>query len=223
MDFTMPFPDYRLIGKELSYDFCHSKIPTEDRERISRQAWGIGADAARELFCAEQGLYDFVKIAGAYGLRIDKIDKDYIVGNRRCFSDYFPKQKCVRLYLRSIALWSGQNRLDTDAATQLILSHEFFHYLEYTKLGPTSRIYRAPALTIGKLRIGRVGVRALSEIGAHAFARTYYELASCESREQASHVSRELVSCESREQASCASHKLASCESRERVSCESHT
>ena len=182
MDFTMPFPDYRLNGKELSCDICHSKIPAEDIERISRQAWGIGADAARELFCAEQGLYDFVKIAGTCGLRVDKIDKDYIIGNRRCFGDYFPKQKCVRLYLRSIALWAAQNNLDADVATQLILSHEFFHYLEYSKLGPTSRIYRTPVLAFGIFRIGGAGVRALSEIGAHAFARTYYELAVCKSR-----------------------------------------
>ena len=37
------------------------------------------------------------------------------------------------------------------------------------------REYQVPMLTIGRWKIGATGIRALSEIGAHAFARTYYE------------------------------------------------
>ena len=58
----------------------------------------------------------------------------------------------------------------------LILSHEYFHFLEVTELGLTSRDYTVPMVQIGPVRLGKTGLRALSEIGAHAFARTYHDL-----------------------------------------------
>ena len=56
----------------------------------------------------------------------------------------------------------------------LILSHEFYHYLEATELGYTSRRYLVPMIILGKLRLGKTGVPALSEIAANAFANYCY-------------------------------------------------
>ncbi len=61
-------------------------------------------------------------------------------------------------------------------AENLILSHEYYHFLEWNKLGLTSRDYQVPMISIGPLRLGRTGIRALSEIGAHGFAHTYHQL-----------------------------------------------
>jgi hypothetical protein len=54
--------------------------------------------------------------------------------------------------------------------------HEFFHVLETTRLGLTSKEYTVPLITIGPCKLGKTGIHALSEIAAHAFTNTYYEL-----------------------------------------------
>ncbi len=82
----------------------------------------------------------------------------------------------MNLYLKSIELWAKENSLDLRSAENLILSHEFYHFLEWTKLGLTSRLYQVPMIQLGKLKFGHTGIRALSEIGAHAFAGTYRDL-----------------------------------------------
>ena len=63
-----------------------------------------------------------------------------------------------------------------DMAVNLILSHEYYHYLEMNEIGLASRDYLVPMVQIGPLKLGKTGIRALSEVGAHAFARKYYEL-----------------------------------------------
>jgi len=100
------------------------------------------------------------------------------VGNQRYFSDYISGRNLLILYLGSIALWAEKNSLDIDTAVNIIVSHEYFHFLEWTSLGLTSRDYTVPAFCIGRIKLGKTGIRALSEIGAHAFAHTYFSLAN---------------------------------------------
>lgn len=182
-DYALPFPTRELAEKELSYDVCYAKIPPAARGPIVEAAWEKGAAAARGVYAEQNGETDFFKIARASGLRLEEKDIDYVVGQQRYFSDYVSGKGLVTLYLRSVDLWARQNGLDRHTAENVILSHEYFHFLEWTKLGLTSKDYQVPMLQLGKLRLGRTGVRALSEIGAHAFARTYYELT--EQEEQA--------------------------------------
>ncbi|GHV93903.1 hypothetical protein AGMMS50293_02230 [Spirochaetia bacterium] len=175
-DYTLPFPGFDLAEKELSYDYCYAKIPAADRERIIRMAWERGRGAAKETFAKYGGKEDFFAIAEKSGLSCELVDKDYVMGNLRYFSDYLSGRKRIRLYTRSIALWAEQNGLDEQTAQNMILSHEYYHFLECTVLGLTSKLYQIPMLIIGPLKIGRTGIRALSEIGAHAFVHTYYNL-----------------------------------------------
>lgn len=175
-DYTLPFPGRDVAEKELTYDPCYARIPPQDRARIVARAWDKGVGAAREVFAHSGGETDFKKIAAASGLVCEELDKDYIVGRQRYFSDYIAGQNKINLYLGSIALWAAENGMDVPTAVNVILSHEYFHYLEWTRLGLTSREYEVPMLCIGSWKLGKTGIRALSEIGAHAFARTYYEL-----------------------------------------------
>ncbi len=175
---SLPFPSKDLAYKELTYDLCYAKIPEMDREYIVEAAWQKGENAAKEAFEAYNGSMDFVAIAKQNGLTIEKKDIDYVVGDRRYFSDYISGKKLLILYLRSIALWAKNLSLDLDTAINIIISHEFFHFLEWTSLGLTSRDYTVPMLSIGKLKLGKTGIRALSEIGAHGFAHTYHGLAA---------------------------------------------
>lgn len=177
-EYRFPFPGRELADQELTYDPCYTKIPPEDRPVIVEKAWQKGCQAAQAVFQAEDGCLDFSAILRRSGLRLVEKPIDYVVGKQRYFSDYISGQRVVNLYRDSIVQWAGENGLDYDQAVNMILCHEYYHYLEMTSIGLTSREYLVPMLRIGPLRLGKTGVRALSEVGAHAFVRAYFELAS---------------------------------------------
>ena len=175
-EFSLPFPDKVLAHQELTYDPCYGKIPEQDRKSSVEVAWQRGEQAARKAFVEFGGSSNFQGIALHSGLTIEKKKIDYVVGNKRYFSDYISGRNLLIIYLPSVALWAERNALDLADAVNLIISHEYFHFLEWTSLGLTSKLYTVPMLSMGKLKFGKTGIRALSEIGAHAFAHTYFQL-----------------------------------------------
>ena len=80
------------------------------------------------------------------------------------------------MYVGAIKKWAESNKLALEKALEIILAHELYHHLECTKLGLTSKQYMVPTLQIGRFKWGKSSILALSEIGAHGFAYTYYEL-----------------------------------------------
>lgn len=183
-DYTLPFPTRALAEQELSYDPCYAKIPPCDRAFIVDAAWRKGEQAAHVVFEESGGETDFFHIAQQNGLICVELDKDYIVGNERYFSDYLSGKSAINLYGKSISLWAEQNGMTVATAKNVILSHEYYHFLECTKLGLTSRDYQVPMLILGRLKLGKTGIRALSEIGAHGFAHAYYALTQQKERER---------------------------------------
>ena len=171
-----PFPTRELALKELSWDRYVMRIPEEDKERIVDLAWSKGERAAHMVFEESNGQSDFFQICKDVGMTIIKKDIDCVYGNQRYFSDYVSGTKEITLYEQSCALWAKQNQLDLYEAQNLILMHEFFHVLETTRLGLTSKEYTVPLFTIGPFKLGKTGIHALSEIAAHAFTNTYYGL-----------------------------------------------
>ena len=171
-----PFPTRELALKELSRDRYVMRIPEEDKERIVDLAWSKGECAAYMVFEESNGQSDFFQICKDAGMTIIKKDIDCVYGNQRYFSDYVSGTQEITLYEQSCALWARQNQLDLHEAQNLILMHEFFHVLETTRLGLTSKEYTVPLFTIGPFRLGKTGIHALSEIAAHAFTNTYYGL-----------------------------------------------
>ncbi|MEY8357201.1 hypothetical protein AALB39_28195 [Lachnospiraceae bacterium 54-53] len=174
----MPFPGRELANEELSRDSCCGKVPECDRPIITDKAWLKGTKAAELIFGRYRGETDFMRIIEKSGLTCKKIDTDYVMGNQRYFSDYLTGQKLIHLYMKSISLWAEENEMELDEAVNLILSHEYYHFLEWSELGLTSKDYQVPMLKLGGLKIGRTGIRALSEIGAHGFAFRYHQLAN---------------------------------------------
>ena len=171
-----PFPTRALALKELSWDRYVMRIPEEDKERIVDLAWSKGERAAHMVFKESNGQSDFFQICKDAGMTIIKKDIDCVYGNQRYFSDYVSGTKEITLYEQSCALWAKQNQLNLYEAQNLILMHEFFHVLETTRLGLTSKEYTVPLFTIGPFKLGKTGIHALSEIAAHAFTNTYYGL-----------------------------------------------
>lgn len=170
----LPFPGRELAERELSYDSCYHKIPEQDRAACVDMAWRRGEQAYLMIYERYGHEADFFKIASASGLQCEQKNLDYVVGDRRYFSDYISGKNKITLYMKSIQLWADAHGLSVDLACRLIMSHEYFHYLEWSELGLTSRAYQAPMLRLGSWGLGRTGIRALSEIGAHAFAHSYY-------------------------------------------------
>ncbi len=173
---AFPFPDKIMSREELLRDLLYEKIPKNDLERISDKAWETGVAAAqavvKEYGCDRQ----MKEIAKMSGLTIEWSQKDNIAGNVRYFSEYYSGRKKITLYVESISKWAKINKLPVNEAEELILSHEYFHFLECTRLGLTSKQYTVPNIKIGPIILGKSGIRALSEIGAHGFSRTFYEL-----------------------------------------------
>ena len=163
-----PFPGKSLALRELGADPCYEKIPPKERKGIVEQAWSIGELAACDEYQKTMGSNDFRSIFEDRGVSVETRNVDYVVGKQRYFSDYLSGKNRVTLYEKSIRLWAEENSLEYENACNLILSHEYFHYLECNGLGLTSRIYQVPMLRIGSLSLGRTGIHALSEIGAHA-------------------------------------------------------
>ena len=166
-----PFPDRENSMKAFQRDYAFPKIAPEQVEAVFDDAWAVGAKAAR-AFLQEYGdaplhMQQFLR---EQGFRVQVLDIDNVLGKQRYFCEYFSQQKIVKIYRKSMDLWCTENGFTYDDGCNLILCHEYFHHLEWHKLGLTSRRYLVPMLQIGKLRLGKTGVPALSEIAANAFA-----------------------------------------------------
>lgn len=171
---AFPFPSRETAVDELKKDPCYGRIAPEDVPKLIDRAWNRGMDAAAEIIAKYGKKPYFEQIARDSGLTVKRVETDYVAGRTRYFSDYIPGQKLVNLYTDSVKKWAESNGLTIAQAENLILAHEYYHYLEWTELGMTSRLYTVPAFALGRLKIGKTGIRALSEIGAHAFARTCF-------------------------------------------------
>lgn len=176
---AFPFPSKELAFEELQNDIMYKKLLRSgaDPKAVLEKAWETGAQAARDFYEETGGETDFRKIARRKGLKLERIYKDNVVAGLRYFAEYHTAQKTMYLYVDSIKKWAGKNRLSEGAAENMIIAHEYFHHLENVKLGLTSKQVSLPMFQLGPIKIGRTGMRALSEAGAHAFVRSYFEAA----------------------------------------------
>lgn len=166
---NFPFPGKELAKEELLRDFSINKIPESDLDLIVDIAWDKGIEASKFIKNNHSDYKDFKNIVGKFDLKVVDKDKDFVVGNTRFFSEYYTKKNEIVMYLKSIKMWSKSNDLSFEQGYNLILCHEFFHFLEYTKFGLTSKLYKRPWFKIGEYSFGKTGVKAMSEIGAHSF------------------------------------------------------
>lgn len=155
----------------LEQDFEYAKLSAEEADRAFEDAWENGTETAKR-FWEEHGKenMDFLKILRDENVEIRFFPQDYVVQNRRYFCEIYPKSKRVHVYRRSVEIWCGENDFPFEEGLNVLLSHEYFHYLEWTKIGFASQRFQVPMVRLGPLRLGKTGIAALSEIGANAFA-----------------------------------------------------
>ncbi len=179
---AFPFPDIASAREELERDVLFPKIPEDEIERIVADAWEAGAAAARKTAEGCGTNRSMEQIAAENGLAVERRPEDFVAASMRYFSEYYDGSATIVLHTGAVNLWAQENRLTPEDAEELILSHEYYHFLECKKIGPASGRYRVPALRIGRLVLARCGVRALSEIGAYGFSRTWFDLRRKDSR-----------------------------------------
>lgn len=170
-----PFPNKENSMKILLEDPVITKIDAGQITDIFEDAWECGR-AAAEGFLKEHPrapghMEDFLK---EQGFQVQVYDTDYVLGNRRYFCEYYSAQNIVKIYRQSVQLWCRENGFDYLQGCSLLLCHEYYHHLEWHKLGMTSRRYLVPMLKLGPWHIGKTGVPALSEVGANAFAEACF-------------------------------------------------
>jgi hypothetical protein len=170
---AFPFPGKTASREELTRDLLYHRIPREDLAAISDRAWETGEAAAFFILETYPGK-SMAEIAEEEALTVIYTERDNVAGRVRYFSEYYSGRKTIYMYTESIEKWAQANKLNIEEAKELILAHEFFHHLECTSLGLTSKQYTVPHFKIGKLTIGKAGIRALSEIGAHGFSYTFF-------------------------------------------------
>lgn len=169
-----PFPDRVTSKEELKRDLLYQKIPVADREKICGMAWEKGKRAA-EAIMMEYPDSDIWEIIESEEIKVTRVQEERVNGGLRIFGEYDPQRKELILYRGSILKWAKAHTWAIEEAEGVVAAHEFYHYLESTRIGETSKLYEVPVIYIGKCVLVRAGIRTLSEIGAYGFSRTYKE------------------------------------------------
>lgn len=175
---TFPFPDKTLALKELKDDPASCSLSEEECFKALDAAWSFGEKTADKIWAETGHEREIRNVLKDRGVKVISIDSDNVICGRRYFSVYETGNDEIRIYTVAVRLWAEKNGIDYETAVDLILCHEFFHYLEANEIGFASKLVSLPIIRIGKYSIGKKGIRALSEIGAHAFARTYFGLSN---------------------------------------------
>lgn len=171
-----PLPVKSNAFQDLQLDPSFLRIPQDKYEDIVETAWSRGQIEGQKFIDRYGRNCNFQEILHDSGILVKELDKDYTLGETRYFCEYISGKKEIHLYKKSIEIWAEKNLLPYDVSKNYILSHEYFHYLEWTVLGLTSKLYMVPMIEIGKLKIGKTGIRAMSEIAANAFVNTVFRL-----------------------------------------------
>ncbi|HBE87091.1 MAG TPA: hypothetical protein DDW53_19675 [Lachnoclostridium sp.] len=166
-----------------SHDRLCRRIEPELREQSAQAAAWIGISASRRIISGHSAV-SIKNLIEAAGCRIEKVLDDPLKQLRPYLFAEFEEPDRITVYEERVskvqqllekerlgvfsdnALTSSYN---CSLAEQVILAHEFFHFLDYEgKL--TDGISRIRITAFGKLKL-QVRVSALSEIAAMAFAR----------------------------------------------------
>ncbi len=171
-----PFPNKENSMQELLQDYVFPKIDSDCAEKIFEDAWAVGEEQAHQFLQENHidGKLVMLDILQKCGIMVQWIDIDYVLGKRRYFCEYLSGRNLLKIYIRSVALWCESNGFSYEEGLNIILCHEYFHYLEWHRIGMVSRRYQVPIIKIGSVRLGHTGIPSLSEIGANAFASVCY-------------------------------------------------
>ena len=131
-----PFPDKENSMQILQTDYVRKKIPPEKIREIFDDAWTVGEEQAQEFLKQYGGRekIDMLDILKESGVRVVHQDVDNVVGKNRYFCEYLSGKNLLTVYIKSVKLWCENNGLSYEEGLNLILCHEYFHYLEQNNM-----------------------------------------------------------------------------------------
>lgn len=165
---------------ELKRDSVFRKIAPDRYDELIAFAWRRGETAAIKYM---EKLATSIPSVMAAKLNIKVIGSKWEKGggNILFYSEYADKTATITLYENSIAgaMESAVSRGYTQvtslaAAKEIFLAHELYHYIECRDIDLGSRERKVVMLKLGPFKLTS-GIRALCEIGAHAFAKFLLE------------------------------------------------
>ena len=171
------FTDKQQIGfTELKCDIEYRYVPKEDYQMLIDLAWRKGEHTAKKYRNMYPCIRSPYQLAQKLGGKV--VQKEN--GPERIFSEYYSKRRAIRIFLNSINrkfVPANKNKLTSTELShvqEIFIAHELFHHLECNEpeVGLTYKEYYVTVLKFGPLK-RKVGLRSLSEIGAHSFTRTY--------------------------------------------------
>jgi hypothetical protein len=159
---------------ELSNDLLYHKIPKDKLSYYIREALSFGRKSAKEYHGK-----DILQLCNDNNIEIEYIKeckKNYGV-SFRAQTELDQKHTKILIYEGSIKELSkhssdeARKALSYEEALAIHLAHEFFHYLEYTRLGFVSESFEEIVTFKLPLITRKARIQRLSEIAAHAFAK----------------------------------------------------
>ena len=156
----------------LGGDRTGRRIARDDRGAAVRAALAAGIRAAR-CCRAAHATTDPVRIAARLDVDVIWSTDAPALGSMVRIAEYEPRPATIRVFMESVrAIHSAACSLPVP---EIYVAHELFHHLEATALRPVSDLARVTLARLGPWT-WRSGVRALSEIAAHAFAQGLLDL-----------------------------------------------
>lgn len=161
---------------ELKRDSVFRKIASDRYDELIAFAWERGEISAIKYI---EKLSTTIPSEMIAKLNITIMCKNWEKGKSKIqfYSEYADKPTTITLYENSIgeaiesAMSHGYNQITSlMAAKEVFLSHELYHYIECRDIGLASKEHKVVMLKAGPFQLTS-GIRALCEIGAHAFSK----------------------------------------------------
>jgi len=172
--------DFLMGYVELMRDTIFEKIPKERRLELINYAIETGQNTARNI-AKEYGTKNVISIAKKLGVEVVYSPNENVIGGIKKRADYLMKPPTIIVYKESISeilhLTKHQpfRTLKKEEIVAAHIAHELFHHIERTRIGQVSQRFKVDIVKLGPFRI-RSGIRSLSEIAAHSFAKAMLNL-----------------------------------------------
>jgi hypothetical protein len=174
--------DARTLAETmLELDSTGKRIPSQERLGLISMALKCGGEWMLDLR-KQYPAADIMLLLEQLGVDLKISEEVNEIGNIVLRSEYYAEPPRIVIYRSSIrGLEEFIKRFGlTDAVAPGLLipihvAHELFHHIEYLRKDPLSQRTTVTTLRFGPWRL-KSGVRALSEIGAHAFVQAWFSL-----------------------------------------------
>ncbi|SEN91455.1 hypothetical protein SAMN04488134_102268 [Amphibacillus marinus] len=170
MEYSNHFLGYLELGEDLFFD----KVPKDEISKYVERALSVGKETAAQLEIAS--ITQHLEQAGI-ACEVKEDDGAFFRVKFRAQFEYDRRkaQHKIILYKKSLEELAQANQLSYEQVKEIVLTHEFYHYLELKGTETISTF--EPVTTFNWLGLTRTAqLVRLSEIAANAFTKALLKL-----------------------------------------------